>query len=232
MNNNSSNIAQYASPPCFAHELEFADDCFTAVDSLAAADVGRWRSAERQRLISARLALPANETRQLTLDVIDEIEQWVVPGPGLIISVYWPYQGEIDLREKMRAWHEKGARVALPVVVDKHSPMVFREWHPKCEMERGALKIPVPANSAEITPNVVIAPLVGFDPHCYRLGYGGGFFDRTLAVLTPKPFTIGVGHPLLQMPTIYPQPHDVPMDVIITGYDRVIERQRDEPTAI
>lgn len=232
MDNNIDDIARYASPPCYAHELEIGIEGFSAVDPVEAMDVARWRSAERQRLISARRAVPANESSQLTRDVIDEIEHWVVPGPGLKISVYWPYRGELDLRQEMRAWHEKGARVALPAVVGKHSPMVFREWHPGCEMERGALGIPVPAKGVEITPNVVIAPLVGFDRHCYRLGYGGGFFDRTLATLTPRPFVIGIGHPRLQIPTIYPQPHDIPMDLIITGRDRIIERERDKPTAV
>ncbi|MBT8436823.1 MAG: 5-formyltetrahydrofolate cyclo-ligase, partial [Gammaproteobacteria bacterium] len=229
MENNINDIARYASPACYAHELEFGEDGFTAVDPVAATDVSRWRRAERERLISARLAVAADDAGRLTRDVIAEIEQWVVAGPGLRISVYWPWRGELDLREEMRSWHVAGARVALPVVVDKHGPMVFREWHPNCEMERGALNIPVPAKAVEITPNVIIAPLVGFDRHCYRLGYGGGFFDRTLAALRPRPFLIGVGHPVLQIPTIYPQPHDVPMDVIITGYDRIIEREGDQP---
>jgi 5-formyltetrahydrofolate cyclo-ligase len=68
-----------------------------------------------------------------------------------------------------------------------------------------------------VLPTIVIAPLVGYDPEGYRLGYGGGFFDRTLAALRPKPLTIGVGHPAGALATIYPQPHDIPMDRLVTG---------------
>ena len=65
-------------------------------------------------------------------------------------------------------------------------------------------------------PDVVVAPVVGFDKEHYRLGYGGGFFDRTLAVMRRKPLAIGVGYTSASVPTIYPQSHDIPMDVIVT----------------
>ena len=75
----------------------------------------------------------------------------------------------------------------------------------------------MPAEGEVLTPEVMIAPLVGFDPAGYRLGYGGGFYDRTLAALSPKPKAIGVGHPVAAIATIFPQPHDVAMDVVLTG---------------
>ena len=88
--------------------------------------------------------------------------------------------------------------------------------------ERGVWNIPVPrANAKIVLPDVVIAPLVGFDPSCYRLGYGGGFFDRTLAVLHTAPRVFGVGYSQAALATIYPQPHDIPMDVVVTE-DQVI----------
>jgi 5-formyltetrahydrofolate cyclo-ligase len=77
--------------------------------------------------------------------------------------------------------------------------------------------IPVPADGVEVVPDVLIAPFVGFDARNYRLGYGGGFFDRTLAGLATPRRVIGVGHPSGALPTIYPQPHDIPMDAIATG---------------
>jgi 5-formyltetrahydrofolate cyclo-ligase len=76
--------------------------------------------------------------------------------------------------------------------------------------------IPVPERREVVVPKVVLAPLVGFDPLCYRLGYGGGYFDRTLAVLSPPPLAVGVGFSAQAIATIYPQPFDVPMDVIVT----------------
>jgi 5,10-methenyltetrahydrofolate synthetase len=92
-------------------------------------------------------------------------------------------------------------------------------------MERGVWNIPVPADGAELAPDITIAPVVGHDPGCYRLGYGGGFFDRTLAALEPRPMAIGVGHPVAAIRTIYPQPHDIPMDAIVTGAGRVLRRE-------
>jgi 5-formyltetrahydrofolate cyclo-ligase len=102
-------------------------------------------------------------------------------------------------------------------VVAKGRPLVFREWRPGIQMTHGVWKIPIPAEGPEVTPGVVIAPLVGHDPGCYRLGYGGGFFDRTLAAHPGKPLVIGVGDGSGAIASIFPQPHDIPMDVILTA---------------
>jgi 5,10-methenyltetrahydrofolate synthetase len=117
----------------------------------------------------------------------------------------------------MEGVSRRGAGVALPVVVAKGAPLVFREWRPGARLARGVWNIPFPADGTVVIPDVVIAPLVGYDAACYRLGYGGGFFDRTLASLAPKALAIGVGFPAGAIPTIYPQPHDIPMDCIVTG---------------
>jgi 5,10-methenyltetrahydrofolate synthetase len=89
---------------------------------------------------------------------------------------------------------ERGVRVALPVAIALSQPLIFREWHPNAPMARGLWKIPYPAEGAEVVPTVVLAPVVGFDKNCFRLGYGGGFFDRTLARFPVKPLVIGVGY--------------------------------------
>src|SRR3546814_17143660 len=95
----------------------------------------------------------------------------------------------------MRGLVERGIRVALPVVEERAQPLTFRQWRPGCRMERGVWGIPVPAEGERMTPDLVIAPVVGFDHDCYRLGNGGGSFDRTLAQLSPRPLAVGVGHP-------------------------------------
>ncbi|HEV2284437.1 MAG TPA: 5-formyltetrahydrofolate cyclo-ligase, partial [Steroidobacteraceae bacterium] len=117
----------------------------------------------------------------------------------------------------MRAACERGLRVALPVAIALGRPMTFREWRPGAAMARGLWKIPHPADGPDVSPTHVIAPLVGFDAGCYRLGYGGGFFDRTLAAMARKPTVIGVGYPQLRIATIFPQAYDIPMDWIVTG---------------
>lgn len=112
---------------------------------------------------------------------------------------------------------ERGGRTALPVCVKRAAPMIFRAWAQGKPLERGVWNIPVPPETAEtVIPDIVIAPVVGFDGENYRLGYGGGYFDRTLANLSAKPRVIGAGYACAKMPTIYPQSYDVPMDMIVT----------------
>ena len=216
--------AGFASPPCYAHELELYNNGYMGVDAQAALDVARWRKAKRDELIAARLKFSVKDRRALTGEIAGELERVISPKPGMIISLYWPMKAEFDLRGPMRKWVEQGIHIALPVVTEKAQPMIFREWTPKAEMEPGIWQIPVPVNTAEVIPDVVIAPLVGFDRECYRLGYGGGYFDRTLAALDQRPTMIGIGYPDSQLSSIFPQPHDIPMDMIITGKGSVIRR--------
>ena len=110
----------------------------------------------------------------------------------------------------------RGGRSALPVVVERGKPLVFRPWSPGEPLARGVWNIPVPTTTEEVVPNVVIVPVVGFDRACYRLGYGGGFFDRTFATMKNSPLKLGVGYPQQALLTIHPQPNDIPMDMVIT----------------
>ncbi len=213
--------AGYASPPCFAHELQPGAAGFMAVDRQQAVDVARWRKAERACLIAARLAVPPEARRQAADAVAATLDVLVEPGLGLVVSLYWPFRGELDLRGWMARAAARGARVALPVVVAKARPLIFREWRQGCRMERGVWNIPAPAEGEILVPDVVVAPLVGFDPDGYRLGYGGGFFDRTLAALPTRPRAIGVGLASSEIASIYPQPHDIPMDAIVTEAGQV-----------
>ena len=101
-----------------------------------------------------------------------------------------------------------------PLILD--SLTMADVWKPGDRLVPGVWNIPIPADGAEASPDVVIAPVVGFDSACYRLGYGGGFFDRTLASLPHRPLAIGVGYDATSVSTIYPLPHDVPMEAIVT----------------
>jgi 5,10-methenyltetrahydrofolate synthetase len=115
----------------------------------------------------------------------------------------------------MAAIVARGGMPALPVVIAKAQPLVFRAYKPGDPLEKGVWNIPVPANGVPVFPSIVISPLVGVDAGNYRLGYGGGFYDRTLAALPEKALVIGVGYEMQRIPTIHPQPHDIPMDRIV-----------------
>jgi 5-formyltetrahydrofolate cyclo-ligase len=104
----------------------------------------------------------------------------------------------------------------LPVVVEKHAPVEFWRWRPEVPMSRGLFNIPIPAEREVVAPDVLIVPLVGFDGAGYRLGYGGGYYDRTLAASQPRPRTLGIAFAESELETIYPQAHDIPMSRIIT----------------
>ena len=179
-------------------------------------DVMRWRKAERERLIAARLAVSAEQRDAWSAAIAEGLERIIGGVDGLIVSVYWPFRGEPDLRGFMRRVAEQGGTCALPVVVEKGRPLAFRSWAEGEPLARGVWNIPIPAEGRPVVPDVAIAPVVGFDPQCYRLGYGGGFFDRTLASLEPRPRVIGVGYALQALDTIYPLAHDIPMTAIVT----------------
>ena len=199
------------------HELR--PDGTPIIDPEQARDVARWRKAERERLISARCSLAVRYRADQGVIIAQQVDH-IVAASGIkapVVSVYWPINGEPDLRQWMDALSQSGVRVALPVAVVLAQLLVFREWRPEARLVRGLWNIPYPADGEEIVPNVVIAPVVGFDRQCYRLGYGGGFFDRTFAKLDPKPLAIGVGYPAAELHTIFPQPHDIPMDWVVTG---------------
>lgn len=116
----------------------------------------------------------------------------------------------------MQTVFEGGGRCALPVVVEKKASLVFRLWEPGRKLVPGVWNIPIPPDGAEVFPDVVVAPVVGFDCAGYRLGYGGGFFDRTLASFPNRPLAVGVGYDVAAISTIYPLSHDVPMEAIVT----------------
>ena len=146
-----------------------------------------WRKTERERLVAARSALD-HETLDHYRQAIDAHLERSFPGlASAKLAFCWPIKGEYDARHLVRTVRERGALTALPVVVAPRQPLVFREWHPGVELAMGPLNIPYPANSPEMIPDVVLLPMNGWDSGGYRLGYGAGFFDRTLASLPKKP---------------------------------------------
>jgi 5-formyltetrahydrofolate cyclo-ligase len=107
-------------------------------------------------------------------------------------------------------------KIGLPVVDKVHKTLTFYAWYPGCPMEEDAYGIPKPKDTEVVVPSLLFVPCVGFGPGGYRLGYGGGFYDRTLASLQPKPVTVGLAYAHAYVPSFEPEPHDVPLAAILT----------------
>jgi 5-formyltetrahydrofolate cyclo-ligase len=175
------------------------------------------RAALRREKIAAREAVSAAEHARLSALLEAHLEDALAQRAPGVIAFCWPVRGEFDARALVARLLARGWRAAMPVVVRADAPMVFRPWTPSAPMAADPYGIPIPAG-AEISapPDVVLVPLVAFDARGFRLGYGGGYFDRTLAALTPAPATFGVGFELSRTAHLRPEPHDVPLDAIVT----------------
>ncbi len=139
--------------------------------------------------------------------------------PGAVVSGFLPYQSEIDVRPLMARLAAEGMVTALPVVTSRNAPLTFRAWRPGEATEPGAWNIPVPPTSAaEVVPDVLLVPMLAFDSGGYRLGYGGGFYDRTLENLRrhKQPVAVGVAYAAQEVHHVPRAPHDQPLDWILT----------------
>lgn len=183
---------------------------------MTADPVRAWRRETRERLLAQRNALTLAERERLSGDVLANLDHEFQKLDCRILGLYWPIKCEIDVRHwASHLAKTSGIKLALPVVIEKKAPLEYWEWAMGDPMVRGVWNIPVPAIKKQVTPDIVISPLVGFSG-CYRLGYGGGFFDRTLASLRPQPYAIGIGFEMFECPDFEAQPHDIAMDTIVT----------------
>jgi 5-formyltetrahydrofolate cyclo-ligase len=179
-------------------------------------DLARWRKEQRRVLLARRESVD-RETLERWRRAMDAHLERGFPGLAqCMLGICWPHRKEYDPRHLAARLRQRGAGTALPVVRQARAPLIFREWHPGVKLAHGALGIPFPVDSEEVVPDAVLVPLVGFDSGGYRLGYGGGYFDRTLAAMARRPLAIGVGFELSRLDSIVPQSHDVPMDWIVT----------------
>ena len=179
-------------------------------------ELSAWRKTERARLLKEREALAEDALAVLRSRIDSHLERTFPDLVDGILAFCWPYKKEYDFRHLAAALRRRGATTALPVIAAPKSPLIFREWHPGVKMADGPLGIPYPIGSAQASPGRVLVPMLGWDADGYRLGYGGAYFDRTLAALAKRPQVIGVAYEQAYLPTIHPQPHDIPMDFVVT----------------
>ena len=180
------------------------------------AEINVWRKAQRTALLAARQALDAPAHRAASRAILERLERDFADLSPRLVGFYWPIRRELDPLPFVRRLIAAGGSAALPMVVGKGQPLEFRRWEPGTKMAVGVYDIPYPAAGPQVAPQVLLVPLLGFDEAAYRLGYGAGYYDRTIASFAAKPLLIGVGFELGRLATIYPQPHDIPMDVVIT----------------
>lgn len=178
--------------------------------------ISNWRKTVRRKLLAWRGSIDPAIRRQSSVSVCNGMTAILAERPKATVGFYWPIQNEIDLRSVIADHIERGGKAALPIVQGKDRPMVFRDWMPQTEMAPGFAGIPEPVGTRIVPVHVMIAPLVGFDGRGYRLGYGGGFFDRTLAAMSLRPLVIGVGFEATRIADIFPHEYDIPVDIILT----------------
>jgi 5,10-methenyltetrahydrofolate synthetase len=180
------------------------------------AELPAWRKSERARLLRERQALGKDLLAEWRMRIDSHIQRAFPDLVHGIVAFCWPYKNEYDARHLIAALRRRGATAALPVVVAPKTPLIFREWHPGVKLVEGPLGILYPEASPEVHPDHVLLPMLGWDAQGYRLGYGGGFFDRTLAAFEKRPRVIGASYEPAYLQTIYPQPYDIPVDFVVT----------------
>jgi 5-formyltetrahydrofolate cyclo-ligase len=177
-------------------------------------EAGAERKALRARLLSARDALDDRAVRETAL--ANRVARWLNTMPVARLAFYWPVRGEPDLAQVIARWlaADGTRRAALPVVEGEQ--LQFAPWAPGAPMVVGRFGTPVPQTEMRLVPQLLLIPCVGFDGARYRLGYGGGYYDRTLAALKVKPVKVGVAFDCGRVPNIAAQPHDVKLDLVIS----------------
>jgi 5,10-methenyltetrahydrofolate synthetase len=168
----------------------------------------RQLQAERQTLV---------DRHQRSMHLQEVLRVWLATRPDDAIGAYWPIKGEFDALPALYRWteaHER-RRIGLPVVHRETKQLRFHLWYPGCAMEEDAYGIPKPKDTPSFEPTLLLVPCVGYGPRGIRLGYGGGFYDRTLATLQPRPYTVGLAYSHGHVPWLSGEAHDVPLDAIL-----------------
>jgi 5-formyltetrahydrofolate cyclo-ligase len=179
-------------------------------------DPPRDKKLLRRQLQQERQTMSDRDRRAEQLQRV--LRVWLVSRTETTIGAYWPIKGEFDALPALYRWGEADLvrRIGLPVIDRETRQLRFHVWYPGCPMEDDAFGIPKPKDTEAFEPQLLLVPCVGFGPRGVRLGYGGGFYDRTLAALQPRPFTAGLAYAHGYLPWLAPEPHDVPLDTLLT----------------
>ena len=182
-------------------------------------DTDAERRTLRRRLIAAREGLADRLDRVAALQ--DVLRVWLVGRRESSIGAYWPIKGEFDPLPALYRWTEGAPedvmrRIGLPRVDRESKSLHWHVWFPGCPMEIDAYDIPKPKGTARFLPELLVVPCLGYGPGGVRLGYGGGFFDRTLRDHAPRPMTVGVCFAHGFLPLLRPDAQDIELDAVLT----------------
>jgi len=177
------------------------------------------RAALRRKLIASREALSDRLDRCAVLQ--DVLRAWLVGRRESSIGAYWPIKGEFDPLPALYRWSEGAPdgvtrRIGLPRADRESGSLRWHVWFPGCPMELDAYDIPKPKGTEAFAPELLVVPCLGYGPGGVRLGYGGGFFDRTLRAISPHPITVGVSFTLGFLPLLRPSRLDIELDAMLT----------------
>jgi len=183
------------------------------------ADPAAFRAALRREKLAARQALPEGERSAASARILAALGAFLRERGPTSLGLCAPVRGEVDCLPLAVELAGAGWSLVMPAAEARDAAMRFRRWYPDAPMALDPHGIPVPATAEAPPPAILLLPLVAFDAAGYRLGYGGGYFDRTLAALAmqgKRPLTIGVGFALARVDSIRPAPHDIPLDAVVT----------------
>ena len=181
----------------------------------ASLDAKAAKAALRRHLKAQRASLDGPAKRERDQRIGEQVIAWWRRTRPPLLAVYWPLSGEPDLGETYALLAREGANLALPVVLRRHAALTFAAWLPGEALVLDPMGVAVPADLRTVArPPALLVPCLGFNEQRYRLGYGGGFYDRTLAE-APRPFTLGIAY-ACQQAQFDADSHDVPLDAVIT----------------
>jgi 5,10-methenyltetrahydrofolate synthetase len=172
----------------------------------------------RRSLLEARLQAASDPAGSVALN--QRLDDALTRYAPVCVGFYWPLKGEFDACAAIAIWLARDARheAGLPVIRGAGEPLDFHAWAPDMPMKDGRHRIPEPVSGRVVIPDLLFVPCVGFDDDGYRLGYGGGYYDRTLAQWpgATRPVTVGVAFEACRTGALPREPHDIPLDAIVT----------------
>lgn len=180
-------------------------------------DIEEAKAALRKKAHAQRAAILYGPRTDASVAATAHFSRELAPAANEMVAAYWPIRDELDIKPILTSLMDSGQPVCLPVVLGDGQPLELRRWEPGTALYPSGFGTLAPDDLAPVVaPDVILVPLLGFDRHGTRLGYGGGYYDRTLARLAKRPRLIGFAFACQEFEYIPRRVHDVPLDAVVT----------------